>query len=109
MHRIGRRWALALAAVLLLPAGLAIAAPAKHTVVIEAVKYDPPTLTVKRGDAVTWVNRDPYPHTVTAQGAFDSKEIAADGKWTYVARKAGRYDYICTLHPNMKGTLVVTP
>ena len=44
---------------------------------------------------------------MTAKGAFDSKEIGADRKWTYVARKPGRYDYICTLHPNMKGTLVV--
>jgi plastocyanin len=102
------RRALRLAALLLLPASIALAAPAKHTVVIEAVKYDPPTLTVKQGDAVTWVNHDPYPHTVTSRGAFDSKDIPADGKWTYVARKPGRYDYICTLHPNMKGTLVVT-
>jgi len=85
----------------------AFAAPAKHTVTIEAVKYDPPTLTVRQGDTVTWINKDPYPHTVTAKGAFDSKEIGADRKWTYVARKPGRYDYICTLHPNMKGTLVV--
>jgi len=85
----------------------AYAAPAKHTVTIEAVKYDPPTLTVKQGDSVTWINKDPYPHTVTAAGAFDSKDIGAEGKWTYVARKPGRYDYICTLHPNMKGTLVV--
>ena len=108
-HRGHVRRALRLAALLLLPATIAIAAPAKHTVVIEGVKYDPPTLTVKQGDVVTWVNRDPFPHTVTASGAFDSKDIAADGKWTYVARKPGRYDYICTLHPNMKGTLVVSP
>ena len=96
-----------LAALALAFAAGALAAPAKHVVTIEAVKYDPPTLTVKPGDSVTWINKDPYPHTVTAMGAFDSKEIGADRKWTYVARKPGRYDYICTLHPNMKGTLVV--
>ena len=33
--------------------------------------------------------------------------IPAGGRWRYVASKAGTYEYICTLHPNMKGTLVV--
>jgi predicted outer membrane protein len=61
----------------------------------------------KRGDAVTWVNKDPYPHTVTAPGAFDSRDIAPNRGWTYTARKAGRYDYVCTLHPTMKATLIV--
>jgi plastocyanin len=85
----------------------AAAKPTTHTVVIEGVKYEPETLTVKRGDTVVWVNRDPFPHTVTAAGVFDSHGIAVDGSWKYVARKAGDYAYICTLHPNMKGVLKV--
>ena len=56
---------------------------------------------------VSFVNKDPFPHTVTAPGKFDSKEIAAGKTWKYKATKAGHFDYICTLHPNMKGTLVV--
>ncbi len=87
--------------------GLAAAHAASRTVVIEGVKYEPQTLTVKRGDTVTWTNKDPFPHTVTAAGAFDSRAIAANGSWSYTARNVGRYDYICTLHPNMKATLVV--
>jgi len=86
-------------------AGTAIAAPVTQTVVIEGVKYEPETLTVKRGETVVWVNKDPFPHTVTAKGAFDSHDIAAGKSWKYTARKAGEYAYICTLHPNMKGTL----
>jgi plastocyanin len=81
--------------------------PATHTVVIEAVKYEPETLTVKSGDSIIWVNKDPFPHTVTAKGAFDSHDIAAGKSWKYIARKTGGYAYICTLHPNMKGTLKV--
>lgn len=89
-------------------AGANVAAkPAIHTVVIEGVKYEPETLAVKRGDTVIWVNKDPFPHTVTGAGAFDSHSIAAGGSWRYVARKAGDYAYTCTLHPNMKGTLKV--
>ena len=81
--------------------------PAVHTVVIEGVKYEPEALTVARGDTIEWVNKDPFPHTVTSPGAFDSREIGAGKSWRYVARKAGDYAYVCTLHPNMRGTLVV--
>jgi plastocyanin len=49
----------------------------------------------------------PFPHTVTAKGVFDSHSIAAGASWRFVARKPGVYDYICTLHPNMNGTLKV--
>ncbi|MDQ2963333.1 MAG: cupredoxin family copper-binding protein [Pseudomonadota bacterium] len=78
-----------------------------HTVIIEGVKYEPETLAVKRGDTVVWINKDPFPHTVTAKGAFDSHDIGAGKSWKYTARKAGEYAYVCTLHPNMKGTLMV--
>ncbi|TMH54853.1 MAG: copper-binding protein [Betaproteobacteria bacterium] len=94
-------------AVLVCGSGVIAAAPVTHTVVIEGVKYTPETLTVKGGETVVWVNKDPFPHTVTAKGAFDSHDIAAGKSWKYTARKAGEYAYICTLHPNMKGTLKV--
>ena len=78
-----------------------------HTVVIDGVKYDPETVTAKRGDTVIWVNKDPFPHTVTAKGVFDSHEIPAGKSWKYTPRRVGEYSYICTLHPNMKGKLEV--
>ena len=83
------------------------AKPATHHVVIEGLKNEPETLTVKRGDTVIWINKDPFPHTVTAPGKFDSHDIPAGGSWKYVARVAGDYPYICTLHSNMKGMLRV--
>lgn len=78
-----------------------------HTVIIESMRFTPQTLIVHRGDRVTWINKDLFPHTVTAAGKFDSGQIAAGGSWTYVARKAGEYDYICTLHVGMTGRLEV--
>jgi plastocyanin len=38
---------------------------------------------------------------------FDSGEIPAGKVWKYTPRRVGRYAYICTVHPNMKGTLQV--
>ena len=80
-----------------------------HTVVIEGMRFSPQTISVHRGDRITWINKDPFPYTVTAAGGkFDSRQIAAGGSWTYVARKAGEYDYACTLHVDMKGSFRVS-
>jgi plastocyanin len=111
----GRGWAYALAVALVCAGGLAhtgagalaAGSPATHTVVIEDTAYAPAILTVKRGDTVVWINKDMYPHTVTAKGVFDSHSIAVNGSWKYTAREAGEFAYICTLHPTMKGTLKV--
>jgi plastocyanin len=100
--------ALACAGLLCCGAGaIAASPPSRYTVVIDGLKFGPETVKVRRGDIVTWVNKDPFPHTVTAKGVFDSHEIPANGSWKYTARKPGRYSYICTLHSNMRGTLMV--
>jgi plastocyanin len=88
-----------------LPAAAAMGA--QRTVTIEAVQFEPATITVARGDTVSWINKDPFPHTVTDRGVFDSGEIAAGKSWKWTARKAGVYDYVCTLHPTMKGSVTV--
>lgn len=86
---------------------VAAARPSTYTVAIEGLKYIPEAVTTKRGDFVVWVNKDPFPHTVTAKGVFDSREIPAGESWRYRTRKIGEYAYGCTLHPNMRGTLKV--
>ena len=95
----------AFAAVLL--AFVPAAAVQTRTIVIEGMQFAPVTATVKRGDAVVWVNRDVVSHTATAGAAFDSGPIAAGGSWRFIPREPGRYEVVCTLHPTMKSTLVV--
>jgi plastocyanin len=98
--------AFALAIVLLLSPGM-LAAGKAHRVAIEGMKYAPETLEVAPGDTVTWTNRDFLPHTVSAGKAIESGTIDANGSWKYVARQKGEFDYICRLHPGMRGRLVV--
>ena len=108
-QRYGRRWTYPLVIALVCVVGLlrvdsgAIAAgkPVRHTVVIEAMKYAPDTLTIKRGDIVVWINKDSFPHTVTANGGFDSHDIAASRSWNYMARIPGKFAYTCKLHSTM--------
>ncbi|WP_372341649.1 cupredoxin domain-containing protein [Achromobacter insolitus] len=108
------------AAVAALCAGLALAggpasaqqAPsgtqlAEHVVTIEGMQFMPATLTVKRGDKVTWINKDLVPHTATASSkAFDSGVIASGASWTYTVREEGSSAYVCLFHPTMQGTLI---
>jgi len=90
------------------PAGAAAADPPRtHEVVIQSLLYVPETLTVRPGDVVVWINKDPFPHTVTAAGVFDSRSIAAGKSWRFTARKLGTHPYLCTLHTTMKGILRV--
>lgn len=79
-----------------------------HTVVIEAMRYEPEVIEVRAGDTVVWQNRDPFPHTATAAGRrFDSGEIGPQRAWKFKARSRGEFAYVCTLHPTMKARLVV--
>ena len=88
------------------PAGAAATDRAQtHEVVIQGLLYVPETLTVRPGDVVVWINKDPFPHTVTAAGVFDSGSIAAGKSWRFTARKPGMHPYLCTLHATMKGSL----
>ena len=84
------------------------AGPATRTVTIDGFEFHPPVVTVRQGETVEWRNADPVPHTVTAKEAgLDSGQIAANGSWRFTAKTRGRFAYICTLHPIMKGELVV--
>jgi len=86
----------------------ALAATKTHTVTMEGTRFIPETLTVRRGDRVVWINKDPFPHTATGPTrSFDSRSVAPEASWRYVAKKAGTFPYVCTFHPTMKGTLVV--
>jgi plastocyanin len=82
--------------------------PTTHTVTIEGTSFLPAVLTVRKGDSVVWINKDPFPHTATSEaGGFDSQRILPDGSWTYTPAKRGAFAYTCTYHTTMKGMLRV--
>jgi len=69
-----------------------------HRVLMDGTAFTPATLHVKVGERITWINEDPFPHTVTSQtGGFDSKDIASDRSWTYRATKSGNFPYRCKI------------
>ena len=79
-----------------------------HTVVIDASSFQSDFLTVSAGDTVVWINRDLFPHTVTAtNGSFDSKDIPAGKSWRFTPKVKGVFDYKCAYHTTMTGVLKV--
>jgi len=76
---------------------------------ISDFKFNPATLTVPVGTTVTWTNQDEEPHTVAAKdGSFHSPGMDSHGTYSFTFATAGSYDYICSIHPFMTGTVVVT-
>lgn len=94
------------------PAATGSAAPAPQggpAVTITNFKFDPPTLTVPVGTTVTWTNQDEEPHTVAAKdGSFHSPGLDTHSTYTFTFANSGSFDYICSIHPFMTGTVVVT-
>ncbi len=70
--------------------------------------YVPLAIQVNLGTTVAWTNDDFVAHTVTdTEYSFDSGFIQAGNDWSYTFEKSGEWDYFCTLHPWMKGTVSV--
>lgn len=68
-----------------------------------------PTLTVKAGTVVEFVNRDATAHTATSDDGttFDSGSLAQNETAKFTAGKAGTFAYSCSIHPDMKAFLIV--
>ena len=97
-------------AALLLPGAIAVPAHAATIqVVMENMEVSPAELSVKAGDTIEWINKDVVAHTATARNGDFDVMMPPKKTVTSVVKKAGRIDYYCRFHPNMKAVLVVAP
>ena len=101
---------LTLCAAAVLPTLSAIAASPAATVTVDITKftYAPKELTIAPGTRVVWTNKDETPHTVTSNDkSFASKGLDTGDKFEHTVATPGDFDYICTVHPFMTGTVHV--
>ena len=80
-------------------------ASASHTVVIKDFAFTPKSLTIHKGDTVTWSFEDSVAHNVT--GSFGHSKTQQTGKFTVRFKKVGTFNYTCTIHPFMTAKIVV--
>jgi amicyanin len=106
---LGAATAAVLAAVVL-PGHAQTAAPAS-AVSIDNFTFTPPSLTIKAGTTVTWINKDDIPHGIaSSNNAFTkSKALDTDDSYSFTFTTPGTYQYFCYVHPHMTGTIVVQP
>jgi plastocyanin len=75
---------------------------------IEDFSYRPDPVTIEEGGKVIWKNRDSAPHTATAaDGSFDTGTIEEDKIKSETFKEPGTYEYVCSIHPQMHGTVEV--
>jgi OOP family OmpA-OmpF porin len=69
--------------------------------------YNPQSVTVQVGGVVTWTNGDSVPHTVTFNDGPDCGRFNQGQSVSQTFDSAGEFTYRCTIHPSMRGTVVV--
>jgi plastocyanin len=89
--------------------GASLAQTAEPTrIVVKNFMFQPTSLTVKVGSTVTWTNMDEEPHTVvSSSGLFRSNGLDTKDSFSYEFDKAGTYTFVCSIHPQMVGKIVV--
>jgi plastocyanin len=84
------------------------AADAAATVTIENQAFSPDSLTVASGDTIEVNNEDGVRHTFTSDDAgFDTEVPGGDSDTAVVDAEPGTYEFRCTIHSTMKGTITV--
>ncbi len=72
--------------------------------------YDPDPVRIEEGGKVVWKNEDSVAHTATAEdGSFDTGTIEEGKIKSETFNEPGTYEYICSIHPTMHGTIEVVP
>lgn len=80
------------------------------TVGMKDFAFDPQEITISVGEEVTWRNDDSAEHNVAGRGVEDppkSDDLGLGQTYTWRAQQTGTVDYVCTIHANMTGKIVV--
>jgi plastocyanin len=82
-------------------------------VVMKSLAFTPDVIRARRGDRIVWTNEDNVPHNVTwiAGRRFVSSARAMNPGTRFSTRiiQSGSVEYLCSIHPWMRGTIVVSP
>ena len=79
-----------------------------NEVFIQGMAFSPSTITVAAGTTVTWTNKDAVTHNVTSNPAlFSSGGMGNGATYSFTFANTGTFNYSCTIHPSMTGTVIV--
>lgn len=78
-----------------------------NTITIDSFAFNPQELTINVNTEVSWTNNQDISHTVISQGLFESPVLKKGDTFKFKFTEAGTYDYHCSIHPSMKGKVIV--
>ena len=80
-----------------------------HEIELSGFAFSPKELTIQVGDTITWTNKDAVAHTVTSDTGQElgSEYLSKGESYSHTFNTEGNFDYHCTPHPSMKGTIIV--
>ncbi len=77
-------------------------------IIIDNLAFSPGEITIAPGTTVTWSNEESVTHTVSSlSGAFESGSISPGGSFSFTFNEKGTFEYRCSIHPTMRGTVIV--
>ena len=98
----------ALAAGIVVAIGSRKGKAAEAQIVVDNFTFSPTPLNVKVGTTVTWVNHDDIPHSIVCPAlSVKSHTLDTDDSFEHKFDKAGTFEYMCGLHPHMRGQITV--
>jgi plastocyanin len=69
--------------------------------------FSPGNVTIAAGGTVTWINHDIVAHTTTNASGLWNGALSPGASFSRAFPTAGAFDYRCTIHPGMSGTVTV--
>jgi plastocyanin len=84
------------------------AAAETKEVIIDNFSFSPTPLIISAGSTVTWLNQDDIPHSIVCPVLqVKSQPLDTDDTFSFQFDKPGTFDYVCGLHPHMRGQVMV--
>jgi plastocyanin len=78
------------------------------TISVVNFQFNPGSITVSVGESVTWTNNSAGRHTTTAKSGEWNTQLGAGESFTQIFETAGTFDFFCSIHPSMTGTVTVS-
>jgi len=78
------------------------------TLTVKDFAFHPNCFSVASGSTISVANRDGRGHNFTVKGTDVAVGLSGGGTGKATAPAPGTYDFLCTIHPGMKGTIIVT-
>ena len=80
-------------------------------ITIKNMMFTPSQISIQKGGTVTWTNDDSTTHRVIDDlsnvGGPASGDIQPGSTYSFTFNKTGSFQYHCSIHPSMRGTIVV--